>query len=159
MRNRCRDLAAGLLVLCVASAASVSAADPAPFDLVGPTLEATVTRGTVSLPITKVPNLTVGDRLLIKARLPDSQSAHYLMVAAFLRGPTNPPPDNWFYRCDTWTAACSGRGLSLIVPKDAQQLLVFFAPETGGDFSTLVNAVRGGRERSFALPSSWPRRP
>jgi len=31
----------------------------------------------------------------------------------------------------------------LTVPKDAQQLLVFLAPETGGDFNTLVNAVRG----------------
>jgi hypothetical protein len=28
--------------------------------------------------------------------LPEDQSAHYLLVAVFFRGSTNPPPDNWF---------------------------------------------------------------
>ncbi len=29
------------------------------------------------------------------------------------------------------------------MPADAQQVLLFLAPETGGDFKTLVSAVRG----------------
>src|SRR3984893_9238590 len=65
------------------------------------------------------------------------------MVAAFLRGATNPPPQNWFFSCETWTAKCMQNGLTVTVPPDAQQVLVFLAPETSGDFRTLVSAVRG----------------
>ena len=118
-------------------------ADPAPFDLAGPTLELKVTRGEVTLPAAQVPSLAAGDRLWLKADLSAEQSEHYLMVAAFLRGATNPPAAEWFVRCDTWVAKCAQEGLRLTVPKEAQQLLVFLAPETGGDFKTLVNAVRG----------------
>ncbi|HEY5102435.1 MAG TPA: hypothetical protein VII70_06600 [Steroidobacteraceae bacterium] len=118
-------------------------ADPAPFDLAGPILEVKVTRGAMSLPISEVPNLAVGDRLWIRADLPETQSAHYLLVAAFLRGATNPPPENWFFRCETWRAKCARDGLNVTVPKNAQQVLLFLAPETGGDFKTLMSAVRG----------------
>jgi hypothetical protein len=65
------------------------------------------------------------------------------MVAAFLRGSTNPPPASWFFPCKTWERRCAQAGLTVTVPTDAQQLLVFFAPETGGDYKTLINAVRG----------------
>lgn len=118
-------------------------ADPAPFDLAGPTVELTVTRGGVSLPAAQVPELASGDRLWLKADLPAEQAAHYIMVAAFLRGSTNPPPPAWFIRCDTWGGRCAHEGLTLTVPEGAQQMLLFLAPETGGDFKTLVNAVRG----------------
>src|SRR3954454_7732938 len=118
-------------------------AEPAPFDLAGPNLSVTVTRGDKTLPITQVPNLAPGDRLWIQADFPADQSAHYLMVAAFLRGATNPPPESWFYPCETWKPKCIQKGLSLTVPAEAQQVLVFLAPETGGDFRTLVSAVRG----------------
>src|SRR5450631_4290643 len=118
-------------------------ADPAPFDLSGPVLEVKVTRGVKTLPISEVPNLAAGDRLWIQADLPATQSAHYLLVAAFLRGSTNPPPENWFFRCETWSGKCAREGLTITVPLDAQQVLLFLAPETGGDFKTLVNTVRG----------------
>jgi hypothetical protein len=85
----------------------------------------------------------VGDRLWIKADLPPTQSAHYLLVAAFLSGSTNPPPESWFFPCKTWTGSCARDGLSVTVPEGAQQVLVFLAPATGGDFKTLVSAVRG----------------
>src|SRR5665213_2625087 len=127
----------------VALAAAVTAhADPAPFDLTGPTLQVKITRGTTTLPISAVPNLAVGDQLWIKAALPPTQSAHYLLVAAFLRGSTNPPPRNWFFRCETWSRQCAN-GLTVTVPAGAQQVLVFLAPKTGGDFKTLMSAVRG----------------
>jgi len=115
----------------------------APFDLAGPTLEIEVTRGGRTLPAAEVPNFAVGDRVSIKADLPAGGSAHYLMVAAFLRGATNPPPENWFFPCETWTRRCAAEGLTLTVPQDARQLLVFLAPQTGGAFATLVDAVRG----------------
>jgi hypothetical protein len=118
-------------------------AEPAPFDLSGPALEVRVTRGTQVLGIAQVPNLAAGDQLSIKADLPTTQSAEYLLIAAFLRGSTNPPPQNWFYRCETWSAKCAQEGLSVTVPQDAQQILVFLAPRTGGDFRTLIEAVRG----------------
>ncbi len=130
-------------MLALAAATAVRAADPAPFDLAGPIIEVTVTRDGKTLPVSQVPNLAVGDRLWIKADLPPTQSAHYVMVAAFLRGATNPPPANWFFLCETWSRHCGQEGLQVTVPQDAQQLLLFLAPETGGDFKTLVNAVRG----------------
>jgi hypothetical protein len=118
-------------------------AEPAPFDLAGPNLTITVTRGQKTLPITQVPNLAPGDRLWIQADFPSTQAAHYLMVAAFLRGATNPPPEDWFYPCETWKPKCLQQGLTVTVPADAQQVLVFLAPQTSGDLRTLISAVRG----------------
>src|SRR5215475_9855848 len=124
------------------AAGAVSAA-PAPFDLAGPVLEVKVTRAAVTLPVSRVPNLAPGDQLWIKADLPPSQSAHYLMIAAFLSGSTNPPPENWFFPCKLWTGKCASEGLKVTVPQGAQQVLLFMAPEAGGDFRTVVGAVRG----------------
>src|SRR3984893_14797132 len=140
MRSSYRSVMLGAALGLAAAAAAH--ADPAPFDLAGPTIELEVTRGAMTLPASQVPNLAAGDRVWMKADLPTVQSAQYLMIAAFLRGSTNPPPANWFSPCQTWAGKCSQDGMTLTVPKEAQQLLVFLAPETGGDFNTLVNAVR-----------------
>ena len=137
MQLRSRPLILAILL------ATFAKADPAPFDLAGPTLDVKVTRGSATLPASEVPNLAVGDRVWIKADLPATQSAHYLLVAAFLSGSTNPPPESWFFPCKTWTGNCARDGLSVTVPEGAQQVLVFLAPATGGDFKTLVSAVRG----------------
>lgn len=83
-------LAALLLFVGTASAR----AEPAQFNLVGPMLRASVTRGSVTLPISEVPNLQAGDRLVIGADLPDTQSQRYLLVAGLLREVTNPPPQS-----------------------------------------------------------------
>ena len=131
-----------LLCLLAPLAGGVRAADPAPFDLLGPKLTVTVTHKGQTLPIGQAPNLSVGDQLFIRADLPPTQSVHYLLVAAFLRGSTNPPPASWFYRAETWNK--TGRsGMKIIVPDGAQQVLLFLAPQTGGDFKTLADAVRG----------------
>jgi hypothetical protein len=130
------------LILAIILAASAQAA-PAPFDLAGPILDVKITRGAQTLPASQVPNLAPGDRIWIKADFPATQSAHYLMVAAFLSGSTNPPPENWFFPCKTWTGKCGHDGLTVTVPEGAQQVLVFLAPQTSGDFRTLVSAVRG----------------
>jgi len=121
---------------------SLSFADPAQFDLAGPNLEVKVVHAGKTLPISEVPNLSVGDQISIKADLPVGQSVHYLLVAAFLCGATNPPPENWFISSETWNPKDSG-GLKITVPEGAQQVLIFLAPETGGAFKTLVGAVRG----------------
>ena len=134
-------LRSGLLLLA-ATLAIAAHADPAPFDLAGPSLEVRVTRGARPCRSPEVPNLCRRP-VWIKSDLPATQSAHYLLVAAFLRGSTNPPPASWFFRCKTWERHCAQEGLTVTVRKDAQQVLVFLAPETGGDFKTLVNAVRG----------------
>lgn len=130
------------LILAILAAAAAEAG-PAPFDLAGPLLDVKITRGTQTLPASEVPNLAAGDRIWIKADLPSSQSTHYLMVTAFLSGSTNPPPPNWFFPCKTWTGKCAEDGLTVTVPEGAQQVLVFLAPQTGGDFKTLVNTVQG----------------
>src|ERR1700722_12760454 len=103
-------------VVALADTAAVRAADPAPFDLAGPIIEVTVTRNGTTLPISQVPNLAAGDRLWIKADLPPSQSARYVMVAAFLRGATNPPPPNWFFPCQAWSRQCAQEGMEVTVP-------------------------------------------
>ena len=132
-----------LFCLCLLAISSGPAlAAPAPFDLAGPTLEVKVTRAGVTLPISQAPDLSTGDQLWIKADLPPTQSVHYLLVATFLRGATNPPPESWFHQWQTWNTH-AGDWLRIAVPQGAQQALVFLAPQTGGDFKTLVNAVRG----------------
>lgn len=118
-------------------------ADNAAFDLIGPKVGVRVQRAGVTLPVAQVPNLQAGDRLWVHPDLPDSQSVHYLMVVAFLRGATNPPPDSWFTRVETWNKAVHDEGIFVTVPKEAEEALVFLAPETGGAFTTLRAAVRG----------------
>jgi hypothetical protein len=102
-----------------------------------------VQRAGLSLPIAQVPNLQAGDRLWIHPDLPDTQSVRYLMVVAFLRGATNPPPESWFTRVETWSRPVHDEGVFVVVPNEAEEALIFFAPETGGAFSTLRTAVRG----------------
>src|SRR5215469_10567219 len=99
VRPAWKGLATLLLLSQLALAAAV--ADAAPFDLAGPTLEVEITRAGRTLPAAQVPNLATGDRIWIKADLPGGESAHYLMVAAFLRGATNRPPEDWFFTCET----------------------------------------------------------
>jgi len=118
------------------------AAEPA-FDLAGPKVDVHVKRGEMTLPIGQVPYLLPGDRLWIHPDLPESQSAHYVLIVAFLRGATNPPPLDWFTRVETWSREAREEGVFVNIPEEAQQALVFLAPETGGDFSTLTKAVRG----------------
>ena len=124
-------------------AAQISRADSAAFDLAGPRIQMTVTRSGKTLPISDVPNLQPGDRLWIHPDFPESQSVRYLLIVAFLRGSTNPPPYDWFTRAETWNKQVRQEGIVVTVPKDAQQTLVFLAPETGGDFTSLRAAVRG----------------
>ncbi len=121
----------------------VALGDNAAFDLVGPKVGVRVQRAGVTLPIAQVPNLQEGDRLWVHPDLPDSQSVHYLMVVVFLRGATNPPPDSWFTRVETWNRPVHEEGIFVTVPNEAEEALVFLAPETGGAFSTLRTAVRG----------------
>lgn len=130
-----------LLALC-GLLAGPARAETAPFDLAGPTLRVSVTHQGATLPIGEVPQLAAGDGLTVVADLPEDQSAHYLLIAAFLRGSTNPPPDKWFEQAETWTKK-GRRGLSLTVPDGAEQVVLFLAPATGGDFATLRNAVKG----------------
>jgi hypothetical protein len=112
------------------------------FDLTGPKIEVEVNRAGKKLGIADVPNLLPGDRLWIHVDMPDDQSVHYLLVVAFMRGTTNPPPENWFTRAETWNKQMIVEGITVTVPADAQQAALFLAPETGGDFSSLRSAVR-----------------
>src|SRR6266852_7849046 len=122
-----RGLSIALLaLLCLTVAAR---ADNAAFDLVGPRVEMKVSRGGKPLPISDVANLQPGDRLWIHPDFPEDQSARYLLVVAFLRGSTNPPPENWFTRAETWNKQVLAEGIVVTVPKDAQQAVLFLAPE------------------------------
>jgi hypothetical protein len=129
-------------ILALILPATSARADNAAFDLLGPRIEMKVTRGGKPLPISEVPNLQPGDRLWIHPDFPQDQSARYLLVVAFLRGSTNPPPESWFTRAETWKRQVREEGIVVTVPQDAQQALLFLAPETGGDFSTLRSVVR-----------------
>ena len=133
---------AGCLVVFLLASFGFAYADAA-FDLAGPKIEVRVQRDNKELPIGQVPNLQPGDRLWIHPDLPPNQSAHYLMVVGFLRGATNPPPENLFTKFETWSKSVRQEGVMVKVPQEAQQALIFLAPETGGDFSTLRSTVRG----------------
>jgi hypothetical protein len=138
---RCQTVACAFIVLLVSLPGAF--AQTAAFDLIGPKVEVRVQRAGATLPIAEVPDLQAGDRLWVHPDLPDSQSVRYLMVIAFLRGATNPPPESWFTRVETWTKSVHEEGVFVVVPEEAEEALVFLAPETGGAFSTLRTAVRG----------------
>lgn len=129
-----------LLLIC---SATFVCAETAAFDLRGPKIDVRVDRGGKGLPIGEVPNLLPGDRLWIHPDLPETQSTHYLLVVAFLRGATNPPPESWFTKVETWNKDVRQEGVMIKVPDEAQQALLFLAPSTGGDFTTLRATVRG----------------
>jgi hypothetical protein len=131
------------LLLIFWTSVNLVCADTAAFDLSGPRIDVTVTRGDKTLPISQVPNLQSEDRIWLHPDLPGDQSAHYLLIAVFLRGSTNPPPDHWFTRAETWNKKVHEEGMVVTVPPGAQQVLLFLAPETGGDFSTLRSTVQG----------------
>jgi hypothetical protein len=130
-------------LLCAITLAAPAFADAPAFDLQGPTIEMTVARDGKKLPIANVSDLRPGDKLWIHPVFPRDQTVHYLLIIAFLKGPTNPPPDNWFTRVETWTKQVREEGTSVIVPPQAEEALMFLAPETGGDFNTLRNTVDG----------------
>lgn len=111
------------------------------FDLAGPELKLTVTRDGATLPIGAVPSLQPGDKVTAEAALPPDQSAHYLLVVAFLRGATNPPPKDWFFVAETWRK--KKNRLELTVPMGAEQAVLLLAPDTGGGFDAVRDAVRG----------------
>jgi len=142
-RIRSRVFSVLLAALLVWPSVPTAFGDSSTFDLDGPRIEVTVTRAGKTLPITEVPNLVVGDKLWIHPDFPEAQAAHYLLVTAFLRGATNPPPKSWFHQAETWDKKFIEKGMTVSVPEGAQQVLLFLAPETGGDFKTLRNSVRG----------------
>jgi hypothetical protein len=150
------------ILLLLAGAATGLKADAPAFDLAGPKVDVHVQRAGKTLPIAQVPNLLPGDRLWIHPDLPVSQSARYILIIAFLRGSTNPPPADWFRRVETWLPEVRQEGVFVVVPAEAQQALLFLAPETSGDFSTLRKAVQG-RPGAFVRASqdlqlaSWDR--
>ena len=111
MAFRARLLLLPLLLLSL----PLHAAD-ARFDLVGPSIDIRVTRNDVTLPIASVPNLQPGDKLWLHPDLPPTQSVHYLLICVFLRGTTNPPPDNWFIRIQTWDKKVRDEGAFVTVP-------------------------------------------
>src|ERR1700679_3267948 len=105
------DKRAGLLLpflflLCCLPGRAVDAR----FDLIGPKIDVRVTRAGKTLPIAYVPNLQPGDKLWLHPDLPPTQSVHLLLIAAFLRGTTNPPPDTWFTKIETWNRKVADEG-------------------------------------------------
>lgn len=138
-----RTLLRRVMVGCLATlglAASAGRAETNAFDLAGPSLRATVTRGGVALPLSQVPNLSPGDRIRIAAELPRDQAAHYHLVLVFLRGATNPPPKNWLIDAETWRPKKAT--IDTVVPGGAEQALVLLVPDTGGAIDAVVSAVR-----------------
>ena len=118
----------------------------------GPKLEVKVTRAGTTLPVSEVPNLAAGDRVWIRADWPEGQAAHYLMVAAFLRGSTNPPPESWFFRQETWNHKSEDEGMTVTCPMARSRFCSSWHLQRGGEFHTLVGAVRG-RPGSFVRAS------
>src|ERR1700730_14851594 len=114
----------GALMMALAAAAgttffavgSVRADGAAAFGLSGPRVEMKVMRAGKTLPIANVPNLQAGDRLWVHPDFPDSQSVHFLVVIAFLRGATNPPPENWFTKAEAWNKQVREEGFFVTVP-------------------------------------------
>ena len=123
-------------------APSFASAATAPFDLPGPRLEIRITRAGRSLPISQVPNLQAGDEMWLHPDLPANESIHYLLISVFLRGSLNPPPEDWFTKVEAWKPQVQRDGVNVHVPDGALEALIFWAPDTGGGFTTVRTAVR-----------------
>ncbi|WP_235037765.1 MULTISPECIES: hypothetical protein [unclassified Novosphingobium] len=138
-----RPLLPPLLAAATCVIPMTAAADPAPFELTGPDLQIEVTRGEKTLPIAKVPSLAAGDKVVVRGAFSEDQGANFVLVSAFLRGATNPPPKDWIDIARTWKSKDKDKALTLTVPKGARQLVLLMVPETGGAEGALVDAVRG----------------
>ncbi|MFT4057303.1 MAG: hypothetical protein QM681_22555, partial [Novosphingobium sp.] len=117
--------------------------DPAPFELAGPDLRVEVTREGQTLPIARVPSLAPGDKVVVHGAFPENQGAKFVLMSAFLRGATNPPPKDWIDTAQTWKEKEKDKALTLTVPRDARQMVLLMVPETGGAEGVLMDAVRG----------------
>ena len=112
------------------------------FDLTGPKVDVHVKRGEVTLPIGEVPNLLPGDRLWIHPDFPESQSRALCADCGIsARGDQSAAAGVVYARGDLEPRGARTRACLSRFPTEAQQALIFLAPETGGDFSTLRNAV------------------
>src|SRR3546814_20629299 len=111
-----------------------------------PRLHVGVTPGGGTLPIARVPNLAEGDRISIKLDLPERQGARMLLVAAFLRGATNPPTKDWFFKSKPWTKRSTE--LSLTVPAGAPHTVRFPAPDEHTNYNTHSRPVRDNGQLS-----------
>jgi hypothetical protein len=133
-----------LLALSFAAliAATPALAASSPFDLRGPALRISVTHEGATLPIGQVPNLAAGDTITVAPDFPDQQGARYVLIAGFLRGATNPPPKDWFFKAETWERKKKDNSLTIKVPTGARQLVLFLMPKDHGDFDAVVSAVR-----------------
>lgn len=133
--------------ICLATGAALLSGpvlgDAAPFELTGPDLRVEVTRGKATLPIAQVPSLAEGDTVTISGAFPKDQGADFLLMSAFLRGATNPPPKDWLSFAETWKAKKKDNSLTLVVPQGARQMVVLLVPQTGGANGALGDAVRG----------------
>lgn len=129
------------LLLLFAGGAVPAQQQPGGFDLDGPVLSITVMRDGMSLPITAVPSLRAGDRLTIRAVTGVDRSGRYMLIGTFLRGAASPPPEKWFAKVETWQTRKTI--LELTVPEGAEQALVMLAPQAGGGFDAVRDAVRG----------------
>jgi hypothetical protein len=140
-----------LVAACFFAACMTTAlrADNARFDLEGPKIDIRVTRGSATLPISQVPNLQAGDKIWVKADLPASQSNHLLLIVAFLRGTTNEPPDSWFTKIETWDKK-TVEGTTVTVPAEAEQAILFVAPELAAISTPFAPLLKAGRAFLFA---------
>lgn len=115
-------------------------------------MEVKVTRAGKTLPISEVPSLQPGDRLWLHPAFPDNESVHYVLAVAFLQGATNPPPDAWFTKAETWTKRIRKEGIAVTVPEHAQQALFFLLRKRGATLAPCARQCRESRERLYALP-------
>ncbi len=141
---KCRSwLVFGITALFLAFVAGpLVAATTAPFDLAGPRIEIKITRDGRTLPISQVPNLQAGDQMWLHPDMPENEAIHYLLIPVFLRGSLNPPPADWFTKVEAWRPQVRKSGVYVQVPEGALEALIFWAPDTGGGFTTVRSAVR-----------------
>jgi hypothetical protein len=124
----------GLLTIAAPLGAASSS-----FDLVGPHLVVAVTHDGVTLPLERVPNLAEGDHVSIALDLPKGSNERYRIVAAFLRGAVDRPSKDWFREAESWKPKSAA--LALVVPKGAQQLALFIAPESGSSSKAIIGTI------------------
>jgi len=75
---------------------------------------------------------------------------HYLLIAVFLRGATNPPPETWFIKAGkTWSNRVREEGIVFTVPPGAQQAILFLGSGNRRRLQHIAFGLCAGKPGAF----------
>jgi hypothetical protein len=82
--------------------------------------------------------------------MPDGESVRFLMIFGIPAGSTNPPPEAWFTKAETWNKHVREEGI-VIVPRALSRRLSSWLRKPAATSARCAPLRKVSRERSSAL--------